>query len=192
MARKSQLSRDRILAAARGLVEEDGLEGLSMRRLAQELDVWPMSVYRYFRDKDELVDAVAASSAEAFELPSRRGSWRTQMRQLLGDARERLAADPAGLAGRLPRTFFEPGALRLSEAGMAILLSAGFSERDAASAWRTLWSYTFGFATFTVVPVVWRADAEYPALAEVFADDQQFEQGLERLLDSLAGSAASS
>ena len=163
-----------------------------MRRLAQELDVWPMSVYRYFRDKDELVDAVASSSAEGFELPSRRGSWRTQMTHLLGDARARLAADPAGLASRLPRTFFEPGSLRLSEAGMAILVSAGFSERDAASAWRTLWSYTFGFATFSVAPVAWLPDAEYPALAEVFADDQQFEHGLERLLDSLAGSAASS
>jgi AcrR family transcriptional regulator len=192
MARKLQLSRERILAAAREVVEGEGLEALSMRRLAQELDVWPMSVYRYFRDKDELVDAVAASRAEAFELPSRRGSWRTQMRHLLADARVRLEADPAGLAGRLPRTFFEPGSLRLSEAGMAILLSAGFSEREAASAWRTLWSYTFGFATFTVAQVVWRADAEYPALAEVFADDQQFEEGLERLLDSLAGSAASS
>jgi TetR/AcrR family tetracycline transcriptional repressor len=192
MARKSQLSRERILAAARVVVEGEGLEALSMRRLAQELDVWPMSVYRYFRDKDELVDAVAASSAEAFELPSRRGSWRTQMRHLLGDARARLAADPAGLASRLPRTFFEPGSLRLSEAGMAILLSAGFSEREAASAWRALWSYTFGFATFTVAPVAWLPDAEYPALAEVFADDQQFEQGLERLLDSLAASASSS
>jgi AcrR family transcriptional regulator len=192
MARKSQLSRERILAAARAVVEGEGLEALSMRRLAQELDVWPMSVYRYFRDKDELVDAVAASSAEAFELPSRRGSWRTQMRHLLGDARARLAADPAGLASRLPRTFFEPGSLRLSEAGMAILLSAGFSEREAASAWRTLWSYTFGFATFTVAPVAWLPDAEYPALAAVFADDQEFEQGLERLLDSLAASAASS
>jgi AcrR family transcriptional regulator len=192
MARKSQLSRERILAAARVVVEGEGLEALSMRRLAQELDVWPMSVYRYFRDKDELVDAVAASSAETFELPSRRGSWRTQMRHLLGDARARLAADPAGLASRLPRTFFEPGSLRLSEAGMAILLSAGLSEREAASAWRTLWSYTFGFATFTVAPVAWLPDAEYPALAEVFADDQQFEQGLERLLDSLAASAASS
>src|SRR3954447_21880745 len=186
MARKAQLSRDRILNAARAVVEEDGLDALSMRRLAQELDVWPMSVYRYFRDKDELVDAVAASSAEAFELPSRRGSWRTQMKQLLGDARERLAADPAGLASRMPRTFFEPGALRLSEAGVGILLGAGFSEVDAAGAWRALWSYTFGFATFTVAPVAWLADAKYPALVEAFADEAQFERGLERLLDGLS------
>jgi AcrR family transcriptional regulator len=189
MPGKAQLSRERILIAARELVEDEGLEGLSMRRLAQELDVWPMSVYRYFRDKDELVDAVAASSAAAFEPPSRRGSWRTQMKQLLGDARQRLAADPAGLASRLPRTFFEPEVLPLSEAGMAILVGAGFSERDAASAWRALWSYTFGFVTFTVAPVAWLPHSEYAALAETFADDGQFEAGLERLLDGLAPTA---
>ena len=190
MARKTQLSRERILAAARGVVEREGLDALSMRRLAQELDVWPMSVYRYFKDKDELIDAVAASAAGEFELPSTRGSWRTQLTRLLSDARERLAADPGGLAGRLPRAFFAPGVLRFSEAGMTILLAAGFSEPEAASAWRALWSYTFGFATFSVAPVAWLADAKYPRLIEAFADDGEFEAGLELLLDGLAVRAA--
>jgi AcrR family transcriptional regulator len=189
MARKSQLSRERILATARAVVDEDGLEALSMRRLAQELDVWPMSVYRYFQDKDELIDAVAASAAGDFELPSTRGSWRTQITRLLADARDRLAADPAGLAGRLPRAFFAPGVLRFSEAGMAILLGGGFSEPQAASAWRALWSYTFGYATFAVAPVAWLADAEYPRLIEAFADDGEFENGLELLLDGLTARA---
>src|SRR4051794_11070052 len=62
-AQKQQLSRDRILEAAVALAARDGLDALSMRRLAQELDVWPMSVYTYFRDKDELVDAIAAEVA---------------------------------------------------------------------------------------------------------------------------------
>jgi AcrR family transcriptional regulator len=185
MARKTQLSKERILAAARGVVEQDGLEALSMRRLAQELDVWPMSVYRYFQDKDALVDAIAASTAEDFELPSTRGSWRAQLTRLLEDARARLAADPAGLASRLPRAFFAPGVLRFSEAGMAILLAAGFSEREAARAWRALWSYTFGFATFNVEPAGWLAGAEHPALLAAFADDGEFGAGLERLLDGL-------
>jgi AcrR family transcriptional regulator len=182
MARKTQLSKERILSAARTVVENEGLGSLSMRRLAQELDVWPMSVYRYFQDKDDLVNALAASSAEAFEPPPRRGSWQTQMRRLLETARARLAADPAGLAGRLPRAFFEPGPLRLSEAALAILTDAGLSEREAASAWRTLWSYTFGFATFAAEPGPWRSDA----LAAAFSDEREFERGLDRLLDSLS------
>ena len=49
--RGARLSRERIVEAALGIVEREGLGALSMRRLAQELDVWPMSVYRYFRDK---------------------------------------------------------------------------------------------------------------------------------------------
>jgi TetR/AcrR family transcriptional regulator, tetracycline repressor protein len=186
MPGKEQLSQERILAAARALVEEEGLDGLSMRRLAQELDVWPMSVYRYFRDKDELLDAVAAEAAEDFELPEGRGSWRAQITQLLEQARGRLAGAPPGLATRLPRAFFAPGALRLSEAAMAILVDTGFAEREAASAWRALWSYTFGFATFAAAPVAWLPDAEYPTLAEAFADETEFEEGLERLLDGLA------
>jgi AcrR family transcriptional regulator len=195
MARKSgqtPLSRDRILEVARGVVESDGLDALSMRRLAQELDVWPMSVYRYFQDKDALVDAVAANAAEEFEVPSTRGSWRTRIARLLDDARRRIEADPAGLASRLPRTFFEPGVLRFSDAGMEILVGAGFSEREAASAWRALWSYTFGFATFSAAPVAWPAGAKHPALMDAFADEGEFAAGLERLLDSLAASAGSS
>jgi TetR/AcrR family tetracycline transcriptional repressor len=205
MARKEQLSQERILAVARRLVEEEGLDALSMRRLGQELDVWPMSVYRYFRDKEELLDAVAASAAEDFELPTRRGSWRTQMTQLLSGARARLAADPAGLASRLPRTFFEPGGQRLSEAAMAILVGAGFSEHDAASAWRALWSYTFGFATSRAdSPRAARAaiaalpEDSYPALAaagdslaDALASDYEFGAGLDRLLDGLEARAAS-
>ncbi len=58
-----RLSRERILDAALELVVDDGWNGLSMRRLAQELDVWPMAVYRYFRDKDELLDAVVEQLA---------------------------------------------------------------------------------------------------------------------------------
>src|SRR3954453_13226884 len=65
MARRSQaqpsgLSRERILEVALELASAEGVEALSMRRLAQELDVWPMSVYRYFQDKDALLDAMAS------------------------------------------------------------------------------------------------------------------------------------
>src|SRR4051794_41340923 len=121
MTRKTQLSKERILSAARTVVEDEGLVSLSMRRLAQELDVWPMSVYRYFQDKDDLVDALAASSAEAFEAPPRRGSWQSQMRRLLETARARLAADPAGLGGRLPRAVFQARPPRPSGAALSVL-----------------------------------------------------------------------
>src|SRR3954470_20985600 len=112
MARRPQtepsgLSRERILGAALAIAGQEGVESLSMRRLAQELDVWPMSVYRYFQDKDALLDAMAAGAAGGVTPPSRRGSWRAQMTTLLDEAQRAIGASP-GLAGRLPRAFLVP------------------------------------------------------------------------------------
>src|SRR3954452_10158862 len=99
MARRSQaqpsgLSRERILEVALELAEEDGVEALSMRRLAQELDVWPMSVYRYFQDKDALLDAMAADLIDAVAAPDASASWRAQLHGLLEGARHAIAASP--------------------------------------------------------------------------------------------------
>lgn len=196
-----RLSQRRILDAARGVVERDGLEALNMRRLAQELDVWPMSVYRHFRDKDELLDALAASAVEDVAVPDPNASWREQMTALLHQVHSAMGA---GTGSRLPRAFFVTGVLRLSELGLAILSRGGFSRKEAAGAWRTLWTYTFGFATFALAPTSQDArrrtlsalaalsEDEYPLLtssaddvAIAFADDEEFERGLERLFDGL-------
>lgn len=198
---KERLSRERILDAAGELVGREGLDALSMRRLAQRLDVWPMSIYTYFRDKDELLDALADSAAEqlAVPAPSARASWRNQMRELLEEARRVMGGDAGGLAGRLPRAMLSPGLLRLSEAGLAILSQAGLDEREAASAWRALLSYTFGFALTGVdgarpirAAVAALPDDGYPALhaaagalAEALSSDDEFRRGLDGLLDGL-------
>ena len=202
------LSSDRILAAALEIADREGLDALSMRRLAQALDVWPMSVYRYFQDKDALLDAMAAGAAGRTRALSPGDSWQEQIRALLSGAQEALAG-AAGLGNRLPRAFLDPQALDLSETGLRILASAGFSPSEAARAWRALWSYTFGFATFRLAPTpdeaVRRVKAavaalpasDYPALteagddlADAFAADAEFEFGLDRLLDGLRQSVA--
>jgi hypothetical protein len=113
-------------------------------------------------------------------------------------------ADPSGIGARVPRAFLTPPLLRVSEAGMEILADAGFPEREAASAWRALWSYTFGFATFALadtpaearraarVAIAGLPEDEYPALgaaggelAEALTSEDEFEYGLDRLLDAL-------
>lgn len=152
------LSRERILFAALDLVEQDGWDGLSMRRLAHDLDVWPMAVYRYFRDKDELLHAMAGAAAERIALPSARGSWRTRTRRLLVEAR-RVLGPHAG-----SRTALSPAEGRLSGAGVEILRDAGFEEADAVTAWRSLFGYAIGFPE---------------------DEDAEFEFGLECLLDGL-------
>jgi AcrR family transcriptional regulator len=180
------------------VADREGIDALSMRRLAQELDVWPMSVYRYFQDKDALLDAMAADGAEQVTPPRSGDSWRAQMHTLLDEARRAIVASP-GLASRLPRAFLSEGALKLPETGVAILAAAGFGPDEAASAWRALWSYTFGFATFRAdsargvrAAIAALPEDGYPALAaagdslaDALADDDQFAVGLDRLLDGL-------
>jgi TetR/AcrR family tetracycline transcriptional repressor len=203
--RVARLSRERIVEAALGVVEREGLDALSMRRLAQELDVWPMSVYRYFRDKDELLDAVVDGAAEDVALPAvGSGSWKEQIRDLLHQARAALGRDPAGLRTRFTRAMLTPGALRISEAGLRILQDAGFEPAEAARAWRALCGYAFGFTGFdddaspetaagrARVALAALPAEDYPALtasasgfAGALASPEELDYGLDRLLDGL-------
>jgi AcrR family transcriptional regulator len=136
-AEVARLSRDRILETALAVVEEDGLEALSMRRLAQELDVWPMSLYRYFQDKDALLDALAEAVADEITLPAADGSWRHQAKDLTEQARAAFARHPGSLA---------PAAARLSDGGVPILEAAGLPPDEARQAWQALMAFTAGAA----------------------------------------------
>jgi TetR/AcrR family transcriptional regulator, tetracycline repressor protein len=164
----ARLSRERIVKTAFGLLEREGWEALSMRRLAQELDVWPMAAYRYFRDKDELVDALVDYAVAEMDLPSGRGPWRAQIRRLLGAARRTLEGLPPELRARLAPALLAPGAPGLSDAGLEILGSAGFPREQAGRAWAALGAYTVGFVE--IAPAVPHAHFEY---------------GLDRLMDGL-------
>ena len=198
------MSRERILRAAVAVSEREGIGALSMRRLAQELDVWPMALYHYFR---ELLDAIAAHAAGELSLPAPAESWREQLRALLHAAREAMERDPARLGGSLARAFLTPEGLRLSEAALAILEDAGFDRREAASAWRSLWSYAFGYATFRLADtpeetlrtargaIAALPDDDYPALLAAVRElpaalaGDEFDYGLDRLLDGIEESS---
>ena len=124
-------------------------------------------------------------------------------------ARATSAASPRRSARAVRGEHLPWRSLALSEAGLTILGQAGFSKRNAAGAWRALWSYTFGFATFALAPTEQEArrrtlsalaalpDEEYPALsnaadelAAAFASEKEFKRGLERLLDGVEASLA--
>jgi TetR/AcrR family transcriptional regulator, tetracycline repressor protein len=166
-----KLSRERILAAAGRLIDQDGLEGLSMRRLAQELDVWPMSVYRYFQDKDALLDALADDAVAAVATPRPAGPWRKRLRSLLEDLRSAISEQPAGMRQRIGESMLAPGREEVSGEVLALLDEAALTPRERERAWRALLGYTFGAAAL---------DGD---------DDGAFAYGLERLLDGIAPAA---
>ena len=198
------LSPELIATTALELSDRAGEAGISMRRVAEELGVTPMALYAHFRDKDELLDAVIDLAASELTLPSERGPWKRQLRLLMDEIRRGVERHPGALRTRLARPLMTPGALRTSERGMRILKGAGFRTRDAASAWRALFSYTLGFATYSSEGAAADArrhargalaslpEAEFPALTsavdestDAMGGDAQFEFGLRALIDGL-------
>lgn len=181
------------------------MSALTMRRVADELGVGTMTLYTYFRNKRELIDAVVDLAVGAPPTaPSTTGSWREQLEALLRASREKLVRHPALVALRAQQPVLQPSALRLTEAAMAILVQAGFPHDEAAHSFRLLFTYTMGFAAFN--PPTADADArraarvaiaalppeEYPTLAtasEHLADamggQDTYEYGLARILDGL-------
>ena len=164
---RTQLSPERILDAALEVVEGEGLDALSMRRLAEELDVWPMAVYRYFRDKEELLEAIVDAAAGEVPAPDGSGSWREEIGELLAGARSALRRY-TGTGIPVERVLLTSSGLRMSEAGVGILAHAGLEPDEAARAWRALFAYAVGA----------------PPLTHTGSDDA-IEYGLERLLDGL-------
>jgi AcrR family transcriptional regulator len=157
--KRTPLSRELITSTAVDVVRREGLDALSMRRLAQELDVWPMSMYRHFRDKEELLDAVAAAGADDVALPAG-----TQLSAFAAEARALLERQPAELRRR---TLTSPGVLRLSDAAVQALTDGGLAPAEAQAAWRAVLAYVVG-------------SIELDAVAD--ASDGAFESGLERVL----------
>jgi AcrR family transcriptional regulator len=198
------LSRERIAEVALAFVERDGLEALTMRRLAEELGVGTMTLYGYFRDKEELLDALVDTAADQLEIPRGGGTWKDEIRALMEEIRRALSEHPVGVLLRQRRPMWSPGALRVSEAGIRTLREAGFSKADAARAYRSLFNYTFGVAAFSphevssshrqqaLAALASLPEDQYPAqteaaseLADAIGGKAQFRYGLDLLLDGL-------
>jgi AcrR family transcriptional regulator len=79
MTKEKPLTRERLVHAALELIQEEGLEGLSMRGLADKLDVKAASLYWHVRDRRELVELLAESILETVPSPPRRSGWRNPL-----------------------------------------------------------------------------------------------------------------
>jgi AcrR family transcriptional regulator len=201
---RAKLSREQVANAALELADGEGLDALSMRALADRLGVGTMTLYGYFRNKGELLDAVVDSAVADSEPPVLEGEWRRQLREVVLYARRSLLRHPSLVELRVRRPVLRPEALRFSETLLSILREAGFDVREGAAAFRLLFTYTLGFAALS--PMDATEDArraalaalaalppdEYPSLTEARAEasaamggEEVFEYGLDRILDGL-------
>ena len=142
------LSREVILRAARWLLDSGGPAAVSMRRVADELSIGTMTLYGYFRTKDELLDALLEVAAPTVTKPPAEGEWRERLRELMVTLHDALVSHPGFVELRRERPLITPAALELSETAMSILTEAGFSGRAAARAYRALFIFTFGSVAF--------------------------------------------
>jgi AcrR family transcriptional regulator len=146
VASDAGLSKQRLVAEAIRLADREGVEGLSMRRLAGALDAGAMSLYHYVANKEELLDAMIDVVFDEIELPSEQADWQSAMRQRSVSAREVLARHPWAIGLMESRTAPGPANLRHREAVTACLRKAGFSVVMATHANWLLDCYVYGFA----------------------------------------------
>lgn len=129
---REPLDRAQVVRAAMALLDEVGLDELTMRRLADKLGVKAASLYRHVHNKEDLLALLADEISGEIPTIAPRGSWKEQLTQMAHYARRGLLAhrDAARLlASTAP---FGPKRLRHIETALRVLRSAGLSGRDAA------------------------------------------------------------
>jgi len=144
-ARRTPLSRLRVLEAAVALADEAGLEAASMRRIAQELGVVPMALYKHVANKDELLDGMVDIVFDEIESPSGDPDWRSAMRRRAMSAREALKRHSWAI-GLMESRNPGPANLRNHNAVMGCVREAGFSFETAIHAYSVQDAYIYGFA----------------------------------------------
>jgi AcrR family transcriptional regulator len=184
--RRGRLSRELVMTTALALVDREGLSGLSMRRLAAELGVEAMALYRYAAGKDALLDGLVEAVFGEFlatlretapDTPgeplipqARAGDWRGELHRTVREIHRvslrhprvvplyatRMLAVP--LAGR-PRTV-----LLAQERVLALLAGAGLDDGRTRLAYRAVMAWALGYVFVEPTAVVENADEPEPAI----------------------------
>jgi AcrR family transcriptional regulator len=197
------------------LADAEGVAALSMRRLAADVGVGTMSLYRHVPSKDDLLDLMLDGVAAEIELPAQpSGDWRGDLRQLADQFRDAFRRHPWVLTTPATLPSFGPSTLRLIDFGYSIFTQLGLDIDAAAELYGTVQSYITGFTQAAlaeesarrgsglpdeewqavVAPYVQQLirEGRYPTLSRQITDgaprdpDRSFQFGLDRVLDGIA------
>jgi len=206
---REKLTRERVVEAALRVLDAEGIEAVTMRRVAREVGVEAMSLYNHVRDKEDLLDAVVEHVLLDFPTPDVDPSldWSEYGRQVARGWRSVLIAHPHVLpllaGSRSPVA--NPDAMLPMETALRALREAGLSDRDAVQAFHAIGGYIFGFVLMetremfggpgsAMTPEELEASIPADLLPNVAAcfpamcaidPDEQFEFGLDLLLRGL-------
>ena len=153
------LSRARIAEAALALVDRDGLEALSMRKLGADLGVEGMAIYRYFPNKAALLAGIVeVLLAELIIPPPSDVPWQRVFRELSHAYRALLLRHPHAIPLLATLPLSDPATARAAGAVMAQLRAAGFDAPSALKTLATITSYVVGVAQWEVGTAPFRAE----------------------------------
>jgi AcrR family transcriptional regulator len=206
---REPLTRERIVEAALRVMDADGLEAVTMRRLGRELGVEAMSLYNHVEDKDALLRGALARVLSEFELPQDPDlDWIERVRQMARTFRELLLRHPGviPLLSEKSGPITDPRALVPIETALQTLRDGGLSEAETIHAYRAVVGFVVGSVALEVAGFLNPGDAGASHLEEMAAaiplerfprivgllpamhdcdPAQEFEHGLDLLLTGL-------
>ena len=169
---EATLTRERIVAGATAIADKEGLGALSMRRIAVELDVATMSLYRHVRDKDDLLTVMIDAAFADWQAPKGGNDWHEALgeaaRELWRIFRRHVWLAPAY---SLTRPLVVPSGLAYTEQVLATLLDRGLKPADAFSMNLILFNFVRGFATSLEMEAT--AEAETGVTADEWMEVQK-------------------
>ncbi|HEX5497344.1 MAG TPA: TetR/AcrR family transcriptional regulator C-terminal domain-containing protein [Mycobacteriales bacterium] len=145
-----RITREVVLHAALRIVDQQGAENLSMRRLGQALERDPMSLYRYAPNKSAVLDGIAEVVLEQLSIDVTDTDWTNQVRSVAHQFRGLALAHPNAVPLLVTRPLATPlglrplGTLRPLENFLELLIRAGFSDTEALHVYRSLFGFLFG------------------------------------------------
>jgi AcrR family transcriptional regulator len=208
---REPLSREKVLRAAVALADEGGVESLSMRRLAHELRVVPMAIYKHVANKDELLDGMLDVVVGEIDPPTPDVGWKAAVRERILSARRALLRHPWASRVMESRTDPSPTVLAYMDSMIGLFRTGGFSMNLTHHAMHAMGSRLMGFSQELfndsadsdqeMETEMYEAMADaYPSIYELFltvthddasvvgpgCDDQfEFEFALDLMLDGL-------
>ncbi len=201
---RQTIARENIVEAAFTLLDEAGMEGVTLRKVACSLGIRAPSLYWHFKSKQALIDAMADAMIGdvAREIPHGQ-HWRQILLQIAREFRLAFKAHRDGARVYAGTFLATENVLRVGEASIAALVGAGAPVRLAATTAMDLVYYTMGFV---IEEQSWPGDGSMEALGEAFMAlaeqrfphcwqardvwsevefDTRFEQGLSLMLDGI-------
>jgi AcrR family transcriptional regulator len=212
--RRTPLTRERVLDGAMTVADRSGLAALTMRSLADELGVKPMSLYHHVANKEAILDGLVERVFAQVDLPRVGADWRGEIRRRSHSLRAALRRHRWAIGVMESRTSPGPATLRHHDAVIGTLRAGGFSVAMTAHAFSAIDAYVYGFALQEATLSFQTPDEvpemagsmlaampvdDYPHLVELAQEHvlqpgydfgEEFDFGLDLVLDGLARRAA--